>query len=565
VQLSQLIKKRPQVGLLAPTLIRPGRAFEVEVVIEVERELPTEAIVVELHGTRLSGHGEHRARQRYLRQRATLGEGARLEVGEHRRRVRFEIPSGFPSSYAGVFVDVEYTVEVRVEIPWWPDKLVVFPLRVQALSEGAADDEPRVFVPSLEGAQQEEAHFELSLGTQTVEPGGTLKGAMAVANTHAKRYRGLEIDLVVTESQPSIGLHHSYRKRRWLVESDPRLAEAGATLPFHISMPKDLCPAFSAGGVSIRWSLEVRLKVAWSRDRSIRLPLTIRVSESALDPALAPVPVAVGDARATGMWKEAAQKAQWEFGPGGLLSKEIAGFAVQVSRRDEGQQRALVRVDYEDLGIDIHFKPGRGRGFGCEDETQSMYLWKELGEVFEVFEVVDVSDHHLVFAGGGAALEAAELFALLTKVEGAMPALGKVFDDLPDAALWPSHHENLVELASALSARAEAHACRVRGAYGGVPFKLRAVEGGWQLQAEVEPPFSGRESVHLAQGGPQALEARPEFGEWAGHVLSYIQTGSVLLLLLGADEELTEFPVALATRILDGLARRRSASLGGYR
>lgn len=561
--IKHLIKKRPQVGLRAPTVIRPGSDFEVELILEVERELPTDAVIVELHGSLLSGVAQNRSRQGFRKQVARVTGSTVLPSGTHRRRVRFRLPENSPSSYSGVFIDIEYTIEVRLEIPWWPDRRVTFPLQVRALNDPHEGDGPRVFVPTLDGASRGEAHFELSLGSHIVEPGGKLSGALAVANVHARRYRGFEVELLVTESQPSRGFNYGYKKRRWVIESDPRLAQSGATMPFRLTMPDDLCPAFSLGDLRVSYALNVRLRVAWSRDLSIRLPIQVRDTDSAQG-ELSPVPVAVGDARASAMWREAAERAEWTFGPGGVLSSRVAGYKVQVSRRDEGRHRALVHVDIPDLAIGVEWTPGRGRGFSCRDEALRMHLCRGMDEALRAFEVLDASDKHLLLAAGGSALEAAEVLDVLKNSAEAIPAVYEVLSSLPPASNWEENAEDFESLAAALGARCEPHACRVVGQYFGVPFSIVVQDDVRILRVHVDPSFTKRESVLLV--GDEIEEAdRPELAGWSDKITAYERAGNECRLELGSLDGLDHFPTGLATQVLDPLARRRRGSLGGYR
>jgi hypothetical protein len=516
--------------------------------------------VVELVGELRSGAAEHSWGRGFLRQRARVGEGAKLGVGKHRHRVRFEVPSKSPSSYGGQFLEVVYLVEVRVEIPWWPDKTVRFPLHVQALAEPEVEERGRVFVPSLEGAASDDAHFEFSLGSQVIEPGGRLHGAVAVSNTHAKRYRGFELELIARERDPYNQFEHRRSVRRWAIDSDERLGSAGETMPFQLSLPTSICPPFRVLGASIEWGLRATLKVAWGRDRSIGVPLHVRVAADGSAPTMAPVPVAVGDARATEMWRRATDAAGWDFGLGGVASREMRGFSLTASRRDAGKQRGLVRVDFEALGIDLGYDPGRTGGFVCWDSIVQGHLRQRLIDVVERVEIIDASDDHLVFAAGGAALEQAEVQKLLDLAQRVATHLEACFETLPPAARWEENGEALQKLAAGLGAQAEPWSCRVKGQFDEVPFEIRVRED-WDLFAQVEPPFSQRESSNLEEG---RVDAEPVYGPWRDQVRNLVREGGTLRMRFASGGG-ASLPIELATRLLEPLARRRDASLGGYR
>ena len=553
-----LIKKRPKVGLLAPRLLRPGGAFEVTVVLEVEKEIPTEAIKVRLLGDVRYTHGEHQRNWTFLNQVAQVHSDT-LSTGEHRHRVRFELPADAPSSYEGAFVDVRYAVEVHVEIPWWPDKRVRFPVTVQALADPRVEEGGRVFVPSLDGAASDDAHFELSLGTLVVEPGGRLHGALAVANVHAKRYRGFEFELVARERSPERHLDYRRVARRWVIASDERLAASGETMPFTLDMPSNLCPDFWVQGFGVEWGLRATLNVAWGRDRSIGLPLHVRVHPEGRTSAMAPVPVAVGDARATEMWRLASEEAGWDFVAGGAATRDLEGLTVTATRRDEGKQRGLLRFDFASLGIELGFRPGRNGGFVADDEGVQSYLRRVWAPVLEACEIIDAHDSSLVVAAGGAALERAEVSALFEHAARIAVATRECFDGLPAAEAWSSRREELETAAQALGGRAQPWSCRVVGRYDGVPYELRVRGARWSLGVSIDPPFSERERERYADKFQTAC------GDWEERVDHFELARSTLQLELLDAGSVRGFPIELATRLLEPLALRRDGSLGGYR
>jgi hypothetical protein len=99
----------------------------------------------------------------------------------------------------------------------------------------------------------------------------------------------------------------------------------------------------------------------------------------------------------------------------------------------------------------------------------------------------------------------------------------------------------------------------VVGRYDGVPYDLCVRGPRWSLWVKIEPPFSERERDRYEDHQDKLYEG------WTERVGHFEVSSSTLLLEVMDAGAVRGFPVELATRVLDPLARRRDGSLGGYR
>ena len=277
-----LIKKRPTISLIAPRWIRSGSTFEVQVILNCEKVVPVDGVEVVLEGrggyVSQSQHGQHDNATHFLRLRA-VPEGSReLKVGRHAYRVRFSVPADAPSTFRGDLVFVDYTVKVRVDIPWWPDARATFALRTVG-AETAQEPSTHVYVTHRDGPPGRKPYFEVSMGSARIEPGGTLQGAVSLANIAHNDYRNIVVSLVAEQTvKTTMGTTATNTCRvRWKVA--PTELSEGAAIQFRLKVPEDAGCSFNASENNLNWSVEVHLDIPlwpdWVRDHTITVYQTL--------------------------------------------------------------------------------------------------------------------------------------------------------------------------------------------------------------------------------------------------------------------------------------------------
>jgi hypothetical protein len=399
LEIVPLIKRRPEILLYAPRAASPGASLAVRVVLKCGEAVPVNAIDVELRGVFVwfvrSQYGSSPSEETFLRQRARVAEGGELVAGEHAYAARFTLPRELPATYDGQELRIKYAVHVHVDIPWWPDARAAFVVRVIPPPAAAPTASARVFASAPGGASGGKPYFEVSLGGTDVEAGESLHGAVALANASTNDYRTLELILLAVETiRRPLGRYTHHRKvRSWSMS----IADVGDDEPkrFTIALPEQLVPGFDLNACSLRWFLEVRARVAWTRDPQLYIPLTVRGSrQQEVSGEEVRAPLAVGSERLSLIWRSVAQARGLEY-VDGALHGQLGDVRVQVSREHRGRSGGVLvaELSYADLGIGLGLEGGELRS---RDPAQAEWLRERLGEALGARPPALADDRRLV-------------------------------------------------------------------------------------------------------------------------------------------------------------------------
>ena len=567
-----LIKRRPEIMLYAPRAIRAGGEFVARLHLTCAEAVPVSAVDVELRGSftgflRSQGDGGT-SEQVFLRQRARVAEEGELSAGEHSYLTAFRLSEGLPASYEGDDLRIEYVIAVHVDIPWWPDARASFVLKMVAAELGAPVASPRVYASAAGGAPGSKPYLEVSLGVTDIEPGGTLRGAVALANIATNDYRTIEIGLIGVESIPQRSGRHVHHRgaRRWRLPVQA-VAE-GEPQRFLLSLPETLIPGFKLGVCSLRWFLDVRANVAWSRDPQVWIPLTVRAA-GVIEEGEVRAPLAVGSERVSLVWRSVAEARGLIFADG-VLRWRGGDVELAVGREHRGRDGGVLRgsLAFPGLGIGLAAENG---ALCSRDPEQARWLSAELGPPLTVLLPAQADDRSLVFELRDSGQVRS---TLLVFVDGLL-ALAKRLDPALLAMPPPS---SMVALVPAWARAAQTLGLRFRpgpmvlsGRVEGCSIEVRT---GWDIHGlpdqtifELLParPIDGRHHLSWFQG-----EAQPESKLPLGALVSGeraraldISADSIRIDLSGALED----PQAERTRItaLAEVGKRLEGRRGGYR
>ena len=78
---------------------------------------------------------------------------------------------GYAPPYSGRFSTIAYTLEVRADIPWWPDRVGRYDVGIAPVLV-APKVVPAIFVSQVGGARAGQPYVEMSLASSVVEVGG---------------------------------------------------------------------------------------------------------------------------------------------------------------------------------------------------------------------------------------------------------------------------------------------------------------------------------------------------------------------------------------------------------
>ena len=166
---------------------------------------------------------------------------------------RVKLADHLPPSWHSKVSKVAYTVEIRVDIPWWPDRTARFALPLLAAARKVVH-RGGLYSNAPEGPRGTELNLELALESVAVELGGVVRGAVAVINAEHHRVRRLEVAMVIRDapsSKSQIGPEEVHRTAPVVLTADA--PEGGRSYPFELRLPNDLPPSFTSALVALEW------------------------------------------------------------------------------------------------------------------------------------------------------------------------------------------------------------------------------------------------------------------------------------------------------------------------
>ncbi len=567
-----LIKRRPEIMLYAPRAVRAGGELRARVHLRCPEDVPIKAVDVELQGV-FSSFLQHQENggsreQVYLRQRARVAGEGELEGGDHAYDTVFRLPATLPASYDGHDIRIQYLIAVHVDIPWWPDARASFVIKVMAPDLDAPVAKPRVFASAAGGAPGAKPYLEVSLGGTDVLSGGMLRGAVALANLSTNDYRAIEIGLVAVESIHQRSGRYTYHRkvRGWRLPVQA-VAE-GEPQRFTLSLPEGLVPGFEIRACSVRWFLDVRANVAWSRDPRVWIPLTVRAS-GIVDEGQVRAPLAVGSERVMLVWQSVAQARDLVFADG-VLRWRGGDVELALAREHRGREGALLcgTLSFPELGIGLKAEKGQ---LTSRDPAQAEWLAEELGAALTVLLPATADDASLVFELHDAGQDRATLLLFVDGLLALAKLLGPALGAVPPPASMVEHVPAWASAAQALGLRFRPGPMALRGRVDGCAVEVRT---GWDIDGlpdqtifELVParPIDGRHHLSWFHG-----EALPESTLPIAALISGeraraldISADVIRIDLSGALED----PATELARIsaLAEVGRRLEGRRGGYR
>ncbi|MEZ4392581.1 MAG: hypothetical protein R3A48_15950 [Polyangiales bacterium] len=464
------MRSRPDIALfLSPTRPVPGQQLVARVRLSVRSETPCDGVIVRLLGnerryrnTSSSGKSTvtHYHRREVVSQGLMFKPGT-LRPGVIEQEFRFDLPADAPPSYRSSLSLIEYKLDVRVDIPWWPDAHEVYAVEVAPPSQAGLRGHPRA-VTNVQGERRGEGiAMELSLAEDVTEPGGTVRGALALTGLTGKTLRRLELACVAVESARvySAAGPTAVDRRVWtLREGTPAEGEAMA---FSLSVPPELASAFASPFIEVTHHLEATAVVAWGRDVSVHVPL--RVAPGA-GQSSGQVP-AVGRARNLAVWQQAVSQVSI---PGASLVRfepesaqvVFSVLGLRVVAREEARDDGpclVAEVSYPPLGAELRVAERRWTDLGAkldavdpefqrrftvrarEQEQAAAVLDGALRAALATFDEAAMDDRGAVVSKTGGVFQVSGLERFLHAVQVLAASLAAACARVPPpAALAPS-------------------------------------------------------------------------------------------------------------------------------
>ncbi len=447
-----LLKKRPELRLLAPPEVRPGQEFVVEIIVRAERPVPIDSLDVQFEGEErvTIGAGKHArtARKRWVALHAQLSKARRM-VGEQRFKVRLRVPEGVPPSYVGCQARVEYLLKIRASIPWWPDARASFVIPVvQPPAEG--EETPFVFSSDPSGPAAGEPHVEASLANTNLRPGGMLHGAVALSNVATSRYFGLQVHLRGRQ----VANVRGSRNASWCFEYTLNLPDKdireGAPAQYSMRIP-EVQPTVRGEHFALSWVVEVRARRRLARDVVIRAPVVMlpRDPTAQARARKRAVPPTVGSPRVNAVWKRVAAEVGLAL-EGDTLAGNIGHVRLVVRRDARGAEGnyllGTLTFPSVQLGLDAGPLGGFARYVSLSERLEwpdkhHYFVGRDLEQVKAfatnllphgfAHEIVDASDELLVVQQKGSGQTQTELRRFVRNMNQVAHGFAKALAQVP--------------------------------------------------------------------------------------------------------------------------------------
>lgn len=387
-------------SLYAPRLIEAGCEYSARVVLRCPAPLPVSSVVVEFIGEESwytqSQYGRHAESSVFFRATSCPFAHGELSEGEHAFDVRFKFPASVPNSYRGRHVEVSYTARVCVDIPWWPAAKARFVLNVR----GTVPPKPpstrrQVFVSALEGPHTGMPYFELSLSSHELEPGGRVRGSVALAGVDASNYSQLQTTLWAVERVTGFlgAVEHFVRVAQWNLEIKHDGEESLDVVPLNLRLPANLAVGFEHRRVALSWRLQVEAVIAWTTDPSMMVPVHVR-HRGPGEEEIESLPPAVGSQRQQLVWREAGRRSGFDFAEG-ALRRTVGKTDVRLFPESRRTGSWVVgEIHFVDLGLGLRW---RGGALRARERRQLEVLQAALGDALLDLRVLDVDDTRMRF------------------------------------------------------------------------------------------------------------------------------------------------------------------------
>ena len=165
------MRSRPRVRAHFVQHVLPGEPLRVTIRLESKERTPYDAIELELIGReRLSDArtNANAASPSAYHDRVVLARGVRLTAGVLERapkdfHVEFAVPHDLPPSRRSSLSHVEYTLSVRVRIPWWLDRLATYGVVVEPPATAVPPVHPVLYTTNAQDHSDQNPVVELSL------------------------------------------------------------------------------------------------------------------------------------------------------------------------------------------------------------------------------------------------------------------------------------------------------------------------------------------------------------------------------------------------------------------
>ena len=366
-----IIKTKPRMTLRAPALVIPGEPFDVKLTVDCRRPVAIEGLTAVLHES-WWGMPIHKGAAPSLdleEGSVALSGPATLEAGTRTYTASFRLPASAFASFTGRYARGLHYIKVRAAIPWWPDPKIAFELKVAPPRPAAPPpSRPVALSTAPDGPRADEPYLELSLATDSAEPGDVLRGAIALGNVEHVRYKRVELSLVGRErftcpdcQWQGLNVGYSWKFASRTVDDAGAL---GREMEFRVPIPAAVQPSCDGPVWRWEWWIEARAVTQWARDVTLSAPLTILprgwVRPGGADAAAGiAAPPTIGSDRVRAVWESVAAATGLALDERDRLLGQRGDAEVVVRREHHGRAGVYLvgDVTFASLGLGLDVRP----------------------------------------------------------------------------------------------------------------------------------------------------------------------------------------------------------------
>ncbi len=552
------MRSRPDLRLFLASPPAPGQRLLVKVELVSRSETPIDAIDVFFRGKEqrysyTSSDGSSSTTHYKTHHHVALGVRLPARVlapGVYLEQVAFDLPPALPPSFKGRYTTIEYEIDVRVDIPWWPDRRARFAIAMPVPPGPAQPSEPLLNVSASERQRVEDPYLESSLEDGSIAPDGTLRGAVSAHNLRGRRIRRIEMALIAIDvaSFESAAPAPSVELCGWTVfDGSP---PEGQALPFVVRFPDSLTPSFRGVHMALRYAIEVRAIVAWGTDVVMRIPITVVPSKVEPTSKTWRVPP-VGAERRAMVWARAAEHAKLSNDAAAERMLGAVGrvdITVRIEDRREAGSFTVATLRWPDVGIDVELHerkwhqitrapielgdPTLRSRFGVQGREEAQvraFLEPLVARAISTLGEATLADDGCVLATRGDAFSFEEVAAFLDRVVAVARAVDEALDNVPPPAALQKAIPAWRAYAAQIDGALEPGLPRIVGHLEGETVEVVAVWKGDALvgadlvirrsEADDGSPEPALADVEAPEGAPAAARAVLE---------GFVQSGGVL-------------------------------------
>lgn len=210
------------------------------------------------------------------------GDHEVLEPGEYSFEVDVQVPEGAPAGFKAKNCRVFYQLEVRVDIPMWPDAKKVYEFELPEINPSVIqpvgpkktrypEDQDRGLFDSLFAP---DIRVEAAVAEGVIADGDMVQGIFSVETQKPLNYKSIQVRLIAIEKTQAQGHSATHIHAGDPIEiAQEGVVEGEYTREFSLAFANPGAVSSAGKSYSVECFLQIELDVPWAKDPKIRVPV----------------------------------------------------------------------------------------------------------------------------------------------------------------------------------------------------------------------------------------------------------------------------------------------------